>query len=191
MSSSSRSDRIALYALTTLCLLVTSPLWAAATVIDGQKIYEETCASCHGNPNIRAPELSTLLGMSKDSLTYVLTEGKMKQQAIDLSVQQRQALVDYLGSAEIDPYAWETAALCKTPGTASVAKPAVAGWGFGNDNHRYQSPGQAGVSIDDLAAMELAYAIAFPGGAQYARAASHHRAQSICQRARCTSGVRL
>lgn len=156
-----------LTALAALAVQSGSILAAETPALNGEKIFNQHCATCHGNPNVRAPQVSTLLGMSKNSLMFTMTEGKMKQQAVDLTNNQRQAIVDYLGSTQVDPYAWEAAANCKAKNTgidrASALSPIVSSWGHGINNHRYQSANKAGLSIDDLSNLELAWSVAFPG----------------------------
>src|ERR1700749_946443 len=76
---------------------------AQATVPDshmtGEQLYKANCATCHENPDTRAPSMQQLNAMSIQFLSYTLTAGKMKTQGANLSAQDRGTLVSYLSKA--------------------------------------------------------------------------------------------
>jgi polyvinyl alcohol dehydrogenase (cytochrome) len=56
----------------------------------GQPVYRQYCAACHDRPDeTRAPAKATLGAMSVQSLTYALTQGKMKTQGAGLTDETR------------------------------------------------------------------------------------------------------
>jgi hypothetical protein len=59
-----------------VCLfaVLTSTLWAQ----DGAAIYKERGASCHDTPAPRIPSLSTIKGMSGETIYLALTRGVIK-----------------------------------------------------------------------------------------------------------------
>jgi len=128
----------------------------------GASLYKDNCALCHSNPQVPAPSLSLLKGMSKESILFAMTQGKMKSQAAALSVQQIDDLASYLAADIKDPRLWEKTMACTNNNTTSMPTDSF-GWGYGLSNHRYQPKSLAGITSKDLPNMELAWAIGFPG----------------------------
>lgn len=97
----------------------------------GQQIYQQACATCHGNPEVsRAHSFDTLRMMNAQTLTLALTEGLMSAQGASLSQAQRAQLIEYLarpdGAADMSrlELAWSVA----FPDTTTLrAAPVIAG----------------------------------------------------------------
>jgi polyvinyl alcohol dehydrogenase (cytochrome) len=130
----------------------------------GKALYEKTCATCHENPDVRAPQLSALEAMSAQQLTSSLTEGKMKDQAAGLRRLERRALVRYLTRNTDSSTAWEQDIACDSDYAAiSGRSMMVRGWGYDTHNSRHQPPEYAGLAAADLPGLELAWAHGFAG----------------------------
>src|SRR5215467_7103468 len=82
-----------------VCLLIPMILLTSvlASAQDGAALYKERCASCHDAPQGRIPALSTIKGMTGESLYLALTTGAMKEQASGLSITQLFSLIGYIG----------------------------------------------------------------------------------------------
>ena len=157
--------------------IVLAPLRQAAQAqsapVSGEATYDSHCAACHDHPDAtRAPPKSALQSLPPDTINFALTAGKMKAQGSGLSVGDRAQLVRYLtggraaasaGSAEDD---WSARMMCPAGRRdVDLAGPApVTTFGFDRGNTRSLTAAQAGLTKDQLSNMELAWAIAIPGG---------------------------
>jgi polyvinyl alcohol dehydrogenase (cytochrome) len=133
----------------------------------GEGLYRVGCAACHDNPEAsRAPSLATLKAMRFQTITYALTEGKMKAIGAGMSAAERTALASWLTGRDV-PVAdtWTAAMTCPTARKAVNLKGPVtiATFGFDRANSRSLTARQAGLTKAQLGNMELAWAIAFPG----------------------------
>jgi polyvinyl alcohol dehydrogenase (cytochrome) len=132
----------------------------------GERLYTTYCASCHDNAEaFRAPDKKTLSAMSFQTLSYALTEGKMKVQGQPLNGETRNLLINYLtGQDSATADAWSQAQTCPA-GRRSVELPKaapVAGFGFDRANTRTLTAKQAGLTKAAFSRMDLAWAVAFP-----------------------------
>jgi len=69
---------------------------------DGEFLSQENCASCHEDSSLNLISLSSMTYYSQSELLNVLQEGKMKQQAQHLSVEQKEAIAQHLSKGEGD-----------------------------------------------------------------------------------------
>lgn len=130
----------------------------------GAQLYKQNCALCHSNPEVHAPAFSAIKSMSQEKVLFAISTGKMKEQAANLTMDERQALASYLTAGVEDPRAWESTVACnKTSPLDNSMTASVAGWGLGRHNHRYQPAAAAGMHAADLPSLELAWAQGFPG----------------------------
>lgn len=132
----------------------------------GQPIYRQYCAACHDNPEeTKAPAKATLEAMSFQSISYALTQGKMKVQGADLDEELRGQLINYLtGTSKRAMETWSQGMMCDAARrTVDLSAPAtVATFGFNERNTRSLSAADAGLTKAQLGKLELAWAIAFP-----------------------------
>ena len=156
-----------------LCGIVCLPVHAAereqaveeAEPHPGASVYAAYCAACHDEPEaMRAPALADLQQLNAESLRLSLTEGVMQQQAKDIPRRQLGLLIDYLALKEAESGEWLAGIMCDAERRGvSLEEPAtLAMFGVNHHNHRYMSAAQAGLSSEDLADLELAWAIGFP-----------------------------
>lgn len=166
MQSLRYGPRLFTFALASLGLLGLAPTQADAPPHPGQAIYQESCGTCHNQPEAtRSPSLETLQKMRVQVLTYAINEGKMKAQAAHLDSEEKRLLVDYLSNKNQNDDAWIAGMMCpadrKEVNTSVDA--AVSTFGFNKHNHRNLSAAQTGLSTKDLPKLELAWAMGFPG----------------------------
>lgn len=131
----------------------------------GEAVYREECASCHDGGEERAPRLAILQAMSAEDLRYALTEGRMARQGGALTSDQRARVVEYLAAPPVEHEAWIARIRC-APARRTVDTSAPAGMrmlGIDLQSTRRISAEAAGLTTDELADLEVAWAIAFPG----------------------------
>ncbi len=137
----------------------------------GQSIYTERCATCHDDANaaaLRAPTKTNLAAMSFQTISYALTDGKMKTQGTGLTEDQRGSLINYLtGNTSPTVETWTRNMMCAANNrTVDLSRPTVTGFGFDRSNTRSLTAAQAGLTKAQLSNMELAWAIAIPGATE-------------------------
>ncbi|MGD2134396.1 MAG: PQQ-binding-like beta-propeller repeat protein, partial [Maricaulaceae bacterium] len=137
---------------------------AAADAHPGQAVYQMYCATCHDTGVERAPLLSTLQTLSAQSLRFALSEGGvMAAQASLLNEEELDQVVDYLANRD-DGGDWVADMMC--PADRRMVDlsepPSLAVFGGDLRSTRNLSAEQAGLSRDDMANLELAWAVGFP-----------------------------
>ena len=132
----------------------------------GQPLYRQHCAACHDRPDeTHAPTKATLEAMSVQTLTYALTEGKMRVQGAGLTDKTRVQLINYLtGKSFATVDAWSQAMACDASHRDAdiTGAAAVSTFGFDARNTRVLTSAQTGLTKSGLGKLELAWAIAFP-----------------------------
>jgi polyvinyl alcohol dehydrogenase (cytochrome) len=126
---------------------------------DGAALYKERCASCHDAPEGRVPAIGVIKKMSGGAIYAALTNGAMKSQASDLSLQQMIALLNYIApsAASNTKPAFE-----KTCPSGALLKfdqaKAWGGWSPTVTNSRFQEGPSAGLSAGDVPRLKLKWA---------------------------------
>ena len=133
----------------------------------GRAVYNKTCAMCHDNPGAtRAATLASIQQQSPARLREVLTTGVMAPMAASLSPQEVTDVIAFLTAGQATaPAAWTDAIMCSADKrTVSPAATIIsAGFGIDKNQTRNLSSAQAGLKKADLAKLEIAWSIAFPG----------------------------
>ncbi len=131
---------------------------------DGQKIYDTVCATCHAKPaETKAPPIETLKRMGPRSVSYALTNGKMKAQAAPLSAKDIDSVVSYLSATADVDNSWIASHSCKADHLAvDTGTPTIGQWGFDSHNNRRLTAKQAGLSTAQMGKLQLAWVMAFP-----------------------------
>lgn len=130
---------------------------------DGAAVYQKRCAMCHDSPKGRIPSVEALRAMSNAAILRALETGAMREQAKDLSTQERQAVAAYLasgGSKPVTASAMPASAYCSAR-SSSAATSSGADWnGFGANlnNTRFQSKDAAGITASDVPKLQLKWA---------------------------------
>jgi polyvinyl alcohol dehydrogenase (cytochrome) len=146
-----------------LLALCTSVLGAAAPP-SGEAVYKQRCASCHDSGNSRAPSRDDLKQFSVTRILRALDFGLMSNIAGPLRRDERDAVATYLGSAAASE-AVPAKAYCADRSvkfTGSV-EPQWNGWSPSPGNTRYQSPGAAGLNVNQVRRLKLKWAYGFEG----------------------------
>jgi polyvinyl alcohol dehydrogenase (cytochrome) len=154
-------------------LLAALPTMAQDTVVsadvnaNGERLYEESCATCHAMPvETKSPPIDTLQRMGPRAIRYAMTNGKMLVQAEGLGEQGITDVVAYLSaSADVDN-SWINAHLCPAERMdVDTGEPTIWTQGFDRMNHRHLSAEQAGLTTRDMGNLELAWSMGFPSAA--------------------------
>jgi|AntAceMinimDraft_5_1070358.scaffolds.fasta_scaffold00015_44 polyvinyl alcohol dehydrogenase (cytochrome) len=127
----------------------------------GERLFDQHCASCHDNPAMHAPTREALSGFSKESIMVALEFGKMQPMATNLAQQERFLIATYLAGSAPDTQDWIEQNRCKTPDD-SDGKRFVTNWGIGTKNQRFFDADSAGIDRQNVATLQLAWALAFP-----------------------------
>lgn len=154
---------------TAIFLLAPYPVFAEASSA-GATLYQNSCASCHDHPETtRALPRDTMAQMPAATILFALTEGKMKVQGAALSEADRNTLVGYLtgGHGPIsNKDEWSQNMMC-APGRRLVdlkGPATITTFGYDLSNTRVLTARQAGLTKAQLSNLELAWALAIPGG---------------------------
>ena len=133
----------------------------------GKAVYDTHCSACHNPPGVpRAPPPATLHAMAADTIRAALTTGVMKAQGSGLTKDELDSVVDWLGvKAAANPTAWLDRTMCPADrrGVDLRAKASLARFGVDDRNTRRLSAAQAGLGRQDLADLEVAWVLGFPG----------------------------
>jgi polyvinyl alcohol dehydrogenase (cytochrome) len=133
----------------------------------GRAVYNKACASCHDNPGTtRAATLASLQTRSPAQLRETLTMGVMAPMAAGLKPQEITDVIAFLTAGQAKaPASWTDAIMCAADKRAVNMGSTIISNGFGVDGNqtRNLSGVQAGVKKAQLANLEVAWSIAFPG----------------------------
>jgi polyvinyl alcohol dehydrogenase (cytochrome) len=134
----------------------------------GAGVYQKACAACHDNPGTtRAATLASIRTLAPARLREVMAPGGiMAPMAAALSDKEKTDLVTWLTAGQAAAAAtWSDALLCAPDRRAVSASAAIvnAGFGIDADQTRSLSASEAGLSKAQLANLEVAWSIAFPG----------------------------
>jgi len=154
-------------------LLAAIPTMAQDAVVstdinaNGERLYEETCATCHAMPEeTKAPPFATLQRMGPRAVRYAMTNGKMKVQAAGLGEQGITDVVAYLSAAADIDNSWITQNICPVERMdVDTGEPTIWTQGFDRMNHRSLSAEQVGLTTRDMGNLELAWSMGFPSAA--------------------------
>ena len=130
--------------------------------IDGRVVFEQKCLSCHQADNdLRAPEPEALQRMTRASIRASLLTGAMRWEGKRLSKAEKDAVVNYLGKADVPPV--PAIAACARDLDPPPNPPVWTNWGVDVHNTRFQSAPSARLDRDNVQKLTLRWAFAFPG----------------------------
>lgn len=122
-------------------------------------VYSQHCASCHDSPQGRTPSVATLRSMSNDAILRALDTGTMREQAKDLSAQERKAVAAHLsGGVKKDTDMIPASARCAGETRTTASGPGWNGFGARLTNARFQTADAAGLGLADLPKLRLRWA---------------------------------
>ncbi len=131
----------------------------------GEQVYQEHCAQCHEGGVAKSPHKMFLEMLAPDAIYASMNDGVMQAQAQMLDDAERRAVAEYLAKASLDDYFAPALppACSAAEAVFDFAKPPMSsGWGVSLANTRYVSEEAAGLGADDIAKLELKWAVAFP-----------------------------
>jgi polyvinyl alcohol dehydrogenase (cytochrome) len=128
----------------------------------GETVYLRSCASCHDRQRPRTPLRDALKGLSASRILRTLDFGVMMAVAYPLTRVEREAVASFLGGKGEDPPP-SPAAMCSPSLARSAGRGAWEGWSPTVQNARFQPAPQAGLRVEDLGRLELAWAFGFDG----------------------------
>lgn len=149
-------------------------LWPAASsfaqTTKGAVVFEDHCASCHGNPasTAHAPEILDLWKLTAEE-TYAARQKAPHATLSGVTDEDWQEVAFYLGRRRVDIGKITDAKLMpnQCPGNSPLgdisAKPLWNGWGNGVSNARFQNAKEAGLTAAQVPNLKLKWAFGFPG----------------------------
>jgi polyvinyl alcohol dehydrogenase (cytochrome) len=154
------------------CLAIAQELANPLPTSPGASVFGERCASCHVNQstNNRAPDLTTLMKLTPETIYTAVTAGSMVVAAQQLTDEQKRQVAEYLGGRPLD--------LTDTGSKEKMANPCTTnpgftdpsgsaswnGWGADPGNTRSQDAQAAGLSAEQVPQLKLKWAFGFPKG---------------------------
>ncbi len=133
----------------------------------GAGVYQKSCATCHDNPGAtRAATLSSIKLITPARLREVMTTGVMAPMAASLNEKEKTDLIAWLTAGQAtSSAAWTDGLMCTADKRAVSTSASVVSSGFGIDANQTRSltAGQAGLTKAQLANLDVAWSIAFPG----------------------------
>lgn len=149
-------------------LLITPLLGYAAEDPYAAALFQKHCASCHESASAagaRIPQRAALKTMTPAAILKTIETGVMRPQAAALSVNERQAVANFLGTAvTVERRRDEIPNPCR-PGTAWTGGSSWSSWGAGLANTRFQSVKDAGLTAEDLPHLTVKWAFGFSDSA--------------------------
>jgi polyvinyl alcohol dehydrogenase (cytochrome) len=130
----------------------------------GEAVFKQRCAGCHDQNNPRIPPREALRRMPASSILRALNYGAMITVAYTMNTEQREAVANWLGTPGEDP-PLPASAFCGDRSVNIQANPKAIwnGWSASDDNTRFQTADQAGLSLDQVHNLKLKWAFAFRG----------------------------
>ena len=156
-------------AIAALSITTVAPAAIGQTPPDhpGAGVYQKSCAMCHDNPGAtRAATLSSIKLMTPVRIREVITTGVMAPMAATLNEKEKTDLIAWLTAGQAaSSAAWTDGIMCTADKRSVSASAGIASNGFGVDANqtRSLSAAQAGINKAQLANLDVAWSIAFPG----------------------------
>jgi len=146
----------ALVPLATLTALAADDPYAAL-------LFQKNCAACHSSASqaARIPQLDALKTLTPVTILRALETGVMKEQAAQLSANERLALANYLGKPVTTQRRREELTNPCPAGPAWKDTSSWASWAPGLTNARFQSAADAGLTADDVPKLVPKWVFAF------------------------------
>jgi polyvinyl alcohol dehydrogenase (cytochrome) len=156
--------------LAVLFALLCSADPSRAQTTKGAVVFEQRCASCHGNPTAvkPAPDVLSLWKLTSEQLYAAM--GKAPHNTLaDVSDADWREVAFYLGRRRLDVAKLTDAKMMpnQCPANAVLgdlsAKPMWNGWGNDVSNARFQNAKAAGLTAAEVPNLKLKWAFGFPG----------------------------
>src|SRR5687768_12206143 len=96
----------------TATLIAVGTAHTASAQTDPAALYEANCATCHEGSDARVPDRQALKAKTPDAIFASLVSGTMAMQARGLTVADKRAIADFLGTLAPRGSATSEPALC-------------------------------------------------------------------------------
>jgi polyvinyl alcohol dehydrogenase (cytochrome) len=130
----------------------------------GEALYAANCASCHDEAMYKAPSRLFVGMIGPENILNALNDGIMADQASDIDADGRRAIAEYLSGQSLDSRVEVLQApACDADHAFDVSKvPISTGWGVDLKNTRFQPEATGGLSVTNVAKLEVKWAFAYP-----------------------------
>src|SRR5262245_16676932 len=131
-------------------------------------IFQQNCGTCHGNEAKPGLSITDLQENSPERLYEVMTTGKMKDQAAQVSDVQKRQIAEFLSGRPMGSDAagemknMTNACTSNPPMSDPSASPSWIGWGAGDKNARFQTAAAAGITAAQIPSLKLKWAFGVP-----------------------------
>ncbi len=144
--------------------LLVSMIAARAQAPSGEAIYKQRCSGCHDQPGSRIPPRQALQKMPALRILRAMNSGAMMTVAYPLRREERETVAAYLGTPGPEPGP-KPEAFCKERAISLKQIPQFSwnGWSPTLDNARFQSNGQARLSLSQVRKLKLKWAFGLDG----------------------------
>jgi polyvinyl alcohol dehydrogenase (cytochrome) len=142
---------------------------ASAQTVAGLRLYEQRCATCHGNPSgpKNAPDGMQLRKLSAEAAYQAIAMVPVHASVQSVSDDDKRLIAFYLGSRKVGVA--EIADAKRMPNQCAThppidlsSSPQWNGWGLDVDNSRFQPAKGAGLTADQVPQLKLKWAFGFP-----------------------------
>src|ERR1700723_709900 len=118
----------------------------------GEAVFKQRCAGCHEQNNPRIPTRETLQKLPASRILRTLNYGAMISVAYTMSMSQREAVANWLGTPANSEPVTPASAYCSDRAVRIAANPKLQwnGWSPESGNTRFQTAEEAGVSLDGV-----------------------------------------
>src|ERR1700744_2278771 len=130
----------------------------------GQTVFTKNCSTCHGNAAFpKAPSPAALAGLSPYVILNALDNGKMRQQAKDLSEEQREAVAQYVTNKPLIKTVLPEQAFTgfSFDGNGDSLHD-VFGWGGNLQGTGFQTTQASGITKTNVGSLRLKWSFDFP-----------------------------
>lgn len=141
---------------------------AGAQTVASLRLYEQHCATCHGNPAgpKNAPGGMELRKLSSDAVYDAILKLPAHSSVQSLSDDDKRFIAYYLGGRKVGIAdlvdARRMANQCPANKPLALSSPEWNGWGADPENSRFQPANAAGLTPDQVPQLKLKWAFGFP-----------------------------
>jgi len=120
-------------------LFLTACFLTSVQAEEGEALVQENCLSCHSDPRLNLITLSAMSYFTKNEMIRVISEGKMKTQAENLTNQEKDKIADFLTKGNTYEEDAELVYCSKKLEADALKKGSQwASWGHDPSNTRHQ-----------------------------------------------------
>lgn len=139
----------------------------AAPGVDGAKVYEQKCASCHNGSVQRAPQLAVMKQKSPEDVLDALLTGPMVFLGMGMGDAERKAVAEFITGKQFGEAQLKATSTNMCPSQGEFAPDTGSqwnGWGSNLGNTRVQSAEYAGLTAEQVPNLKVKWAFGYPEG---------------------------